>query len=708
MKPLRTLAARLGDLAKRRPFEVGLLLSLALLLVPYRVLLGPGVPSGRDLLPYFYPLKTQLAEALLSGEMPWIDRFRWGGLPLLAWPGAAAFDPGNVLFLLFPTAVAAKAWMLLRVLSGAAGFGVFLRVTGLPPLSSALGALAWGASGITASSASFLGLSSAHAALPWFAAALLHVRSRRDPRSVALLACATALLTVASAPEPILAAALLAIVLLAGRGEADGARERLGTAALWGAAGLLGALLAAPALGAYLVTGLGGIRGVPGALLPGFAAQGALPLARIPDLLADGIVADWTRVIRADGFSEYPYFPSLTPGRGTWILALLALVAGRGARLRALATALAGLSLALGPATPLFGLLLTVVPYAGSIRYPEKYLVLFGFGVVWLAAQGAAALERALGARRAVPAFAVLALLLALDRASITSRLFPLSPASLLAERPGVLAALPVPRGAEPPPRILPYAMYQPESSSGAQAPREAGAWVTRWAFPASASRFGAASVFEKDYDVALPRPQVEWVLFVETSPAESPAPAALARAAGALGAVVAQPASGGGFAPALRLFRNPVPPFRFVDRVVRGADPRGLARRFLEEGVPTGTAFVAGAGEALPPSRGRVLRVSDRPSALELEVEATGPGPAYLLVCRPLATTGRATLDGRKIAVDDANVGFSGLSIPKGRHVVRLRPRSGWLIISAVTSALAFATVSCLCLRRRPVAVPK
>ena len=141
------------ELAARRPFGLALLAALVLLLVPYRTLLGPGVPSGRDLVPYFYPLKTQLAVALRSGEMPWIDPFRWGGLPLLSWPGAAAFDPGNVLFLLLPTALAAKAWILLRVLSGAAGFAVFFRLAGLPPLSSALGAIAWGAGGVAASSA---------------------------------------------------------------------------------------------------------------------------------------------------------------------------------------------------------------------------------------------------------------------------------------------------------------------------------------------------------------------------------------------------------------------------------------------------------------------------------------------------------------------------------------------------------------------------
>jgi uncharacterized membrane protein YfhO len=64
--------------------------------------------------------------------------------------------------------------------------------------------------------------------------------------------------------------------------------------------------------------------------------------------------------------------------------------------------------------------------------------------------------------------------------------------------------------------------------------------------------------------------------------------------------------------------------------------------------------------------------------------------------------------LDGRGVAVDDANLGFSGLAVPEGRHVVRLRPRRGWLIIAAVISTLALAAVTFLSRRRRPVASPE
>lgn len=684
----------LGELVERRPFAVALFLALALLVVPYRTLLGPGVPSGRDLVPYFYPLKAHLVEAVRAGEMPWIDRFRGGGLPLLSSPGAGAFDPGNAFFLFLPMAAAAKAWMLARVLTGAAGFAVFLRLAGLPPLSSALGALAWGACGVTASSASFLGFSSAFAALPWLAAGLLHVRSKRSPRSVALLGVATALLLVASVPEPAVAAGILALVLLSGRGEGSPARERLGTAGLWAGAAALGGLLAAPALGALLVTGVESIRSVEGALLPGFAEQGSLPPVRLADLLADGAVADWTRVFRTDGVSSYPYFPSLTPGRLAWTLALLGLLAGRGGRARASALAGAGVLLALGPATPVFGFFLHVAPFASSLRYPEKYVVLFAFGVAWLAALGAAALEGALGGRRKWAAFAFLAALLLADRDAVTSRLLPMAPASLLERRPTVLSRLPGDAGRMgTPPRVFVLSAFQMPKGVTPPAPASAGAWMAEWAFPASPGLFGVATVYERDYDVSLPRAQLEWTVFLEESSPSSPEPGRLARAAGALGVVEAGPGAGGVLAARLRPFPDPVPPFRFVRRVVAVKDPGERATRFLREGVPVDAAFVeGGAGRAEEPSPARVLGVSDRPSRLELEVEVAGPGPAYLLVSRPLVATRDATLDGRAVVVDDANLGFTGLAVPPGRHVVRLRPRRTWLIMAVVSSVLGLA----------------
>jgi len=687
----------LRSLASRRPFAVALLLSLACLLVPYRSLLGPGIPSGRDLLPYFYPLKAHLVEAVRAGEMPWVDRYRQGGLPLLASPGAAAFDPGNVLFLLLPRATAAKAWMLLRVLAGAAGFAVFLRAARLPPLSAALGGLLWGAGGVTASAASFLSTSSAHAALPWFAAALLHVRERRSPRSVALLGLATALVALAALPEPLLVAALLALVLLARPSAGAPARERLAVAGLWAAAGLLGAAVAAPALGSLLVTGLESVRALPGALTASFARQGALPVARLADLFSDGLVADWSRAASAEGVPSYPYFPSLTPGRLAWTLALLGLVAGRGARAASTALAVLGVLLALGPATPLLGLLLKAVPFAASLRYPEKLAVLFAFGLAWLAAAGAAALESALGESRARPAFALLALLAVLDRAGTVRGLLPMAPERLVGARPEVLAALPASTGPAPPPRVFAETGYRIPRGAGPEDRASEGPHMVTWAFPFTPGLFGVGTLLERDYDFSLPRAQLDWVLLLERTGAGSPVPVALARSAGALAVVTSTTGAGGRPVPVLRPVPEPVPPFRFVRRVVRSADVSRSAGQLLGEGAPVDTAFLVGEGPPVAPGPGRVVSVSDRPSGLELVVSVPGPAPAYLLVCRPHAAARRATLDGRRVATEEANLGYTGLAVPPGTHVVRLQPQGRWLIIAAVLSILGLVASAAL-----------
>src|SRR6185436_8775318 len=112
-----------------------------LLLVPYRELLTSQVPAGRDLVYYFYPLKAHMAEALRGGELPWIDRYRWGGLPLLGTPGLAAFYPGNLLFLALPLAAAAKAWVLLHLALAVAGFAALARRLGVSPAGAAVAGL---------------------------------------------------------------------------------------------------------------------------------------------------------------------------------------------------------------------------------------------------------------------------------------------------------------------------------------------------------------------------------------------------------------------------------------------------------------------------------------------------------------------------------------------------------------------------------------
>ena len=62
-----------------------------------------------------------------------------------------------------------------------------------------------------------------------------------------------------------------------------------------------------------------------------------------------------------------------------------------------------------------------------------------------------------------------------------------------------------------------------------------------------------------------------------------------------------------------------------------------------------------------------------------------------------------RAFLDGRVVAVEEANGGFAIVAVPPGRHLLRLRPEGGWLIIAAVLAALGLAVTVALLVGRKP-----
>src|ERR1019366_7850176 len=104
-----------------------------------------------------------------------VDRFRWGGSPLLGSPSAAPFDPANVLFLVLPLGAAMKAWILLH-----------------PPVALA---------GTTVSLAAFPSTLSALSILPWFASFVVDLVRAPGRRTTAAVAAAAALILLATSPE---------------------------------------------------------------------------------------------------------------------------------------------------------------------------------------------------------------------------------------------------------------------------------------------------------------------------------------------------------------------------------------------------------------------------------------------------------------------------------------------------------------------------
>jgi hypothetical protein len=673
--------------------------------VPYRAFFSSSVPVGRDLLYYFYPLKAHLVEGLVHGALPWVDRFRWGGAPLLGGPSAAPFDPANVLFLTLPLGPAMKAWMLLHLALLVTGFAAFARRLGLSAAPAAVAGLAFGLSGTTASTMPFPAALSALSILPWFAAFVVDTVREPSRRNAAWAGTAAALIVVATPPEFVFyaAAVALAILLAAPPGAAGSARPRRvpALAALAGA-GALAAGLSAVALLPGAASAARSVRGPGGGMGEGAAALEPLDPVRLKEFLGDGLVADWTMEARGAGTSHYPYLPSLTPGRVAWLLVLAGLVRRGPLRAASVLLASAGVLLALAGATPFFHLAVKAVPLLSSLRYPEKHAALAGFGLATLAALGLARLDAALSPRARRVVFPLLAVAVLADRESVARRLSPMDDASVLARPPAILESLPASPGDEPPPRIFTRDLYAPVPAYDMRDVDASNRTARASLLPAYGSLFGAAYVFEKDYDLSLSAEAFEWMrLLALAVPAPGPFPLKIVRAAGVSAVLASEKGEDGRYRPVLRRFAEPVPPFRFASRVVASDDARSVFARLLEDGPPPGTAYV---GEALPgfpeaAGAGRVLAVYDRPSGLSLDVEVDGPGEGFLMLWRLREAVEEAAVDGRRAATVPMAFGFAGIRVPPGRHAITLRPETRWvkigaLITVATVAALAFARV--------------
>jgi hypothetical protein len=685
-----------------------------LLLVPYREFFSTRVPAARDLLFYFYPAKAALAEAVRAGEVPWIDRYRWGGVPLLPGPGAAPFDPGNLLFVLLPLGAAAKAWILLRLLTGLAGFAAFGRRIGLSPWAASAAGLLYALSGPTVSAAPFLSTSAAHSVLPWLGAFVLDARRSPGGGTMARLGAAAALILVSGAPEYVFYAALLAAALVLGR-PPDGdpappaAIRRTATTLL--TAGLLAALLAAPALLGGLATISESSRTAEGGYRPEAAAIGALPPQRLVELLSDGLVADWTRVHSAPGLgSYYPHVPSITPGLVALVLAAAGLFLGGAGRFRALALASAGVLLALGTATPAWPLAARVLPILGSVRFPERHIALAGFAVVWLSALGLRRLERRL-APKALPAVvAGVGILVLAEREGTARRLVDLEPAEILTSRPEALRPWPRFRPEATPPRFVNRDSLVPVPKFAGLGVVEGSRLAAETLMPEYPALFGIASLFALDYDLTLPAEAVEWTRLLQTAlPQPGPMPMRLLSNAGASAVVRSERTPAGGWAVVVDPLAGARPPWRFASRVVSDPDGRRLFKRFLEEGVDPEAAYLEEApGGEHSASAGRIVSVRDRPSALTIVTDVDGPGDALLMLFRLRQTCAEATLDGRPLSAVPADFGFTGVRVPPGRHVVRLRPETRWVkmgLVGTLGGSVAWLALALRDRRRRGAA---
>ena len=370
-------------------------LVLAGLLTIYGRLIFEGlVLSGYDLQTYFYPYWAYAAASLGDGRLPLWNPHVFMGVPFLANPQSAVLYPLNWPLYLLDPARALPAALMVHVALAALGMLALARVglrLGWP--AAATGAAAFAFSGFFAGQMEHINQVSVAAWIPWLVLAIeLGISGRR--RWWAATPVIVALMILAGHPQTAYVGLALGLAwaLLAGlqRMSAGSVRQRvrgaLGGLGLWLLGAVGGAALAAAQILPALDLSREGIRA--GGLKFEEAVSFSLPTGEaLPGLLPT--------FLHLPSSTEFVAYVGIV---GVTLAVLGAVHRWREPRVAFLVLAtFVAILLALGPATPLFGLAHRVVPGVALFRVPARWLLVAVFALALLAAYGTEALGAASG-----------------------------------------------------------------------------------------------------------------------------------------------------------------------------------------------------------------------------------------------------------------------------------------------------------------------
>ncbi len=687
----------------------------------------------RDIHLQWHGQMESFVRAVSEGALPLWDPWQGFGQPMLANPNNQILYPPTWLNLLMVPETYYKLYLFAHLLLGGLGAARLARRLGI----GGVGAFVAGGAFLT--SGPFLSLGNAWnhlagaAMLPWIV--LSADRLAEAPglrRSVALGAWLAAAL-LAGSPDYMLlalpAAAGLAVWRARRRGTSPARLLAAGAAALAFGAGLS----AAQMLPAMELVSRSARAAFPAgerdhwSLHPLAAAQAALPTT----LQAAPLPVEWRDVL-FEGREPYLFSIYL----GVPLLVLAGLGYRRAARFpRHLLGALFGLGLlwSLGRFTPFHGLVATLAPPLGMLRFPVKGVVLVALAVALLAGQGlerlraeragratwlvvlvVAAAATAGGAvlRRdtawmplATPLFAAAGLLLASvaaatrsatwarvgllsvlalgDLAWVHRNLNPTAPADFYRARPAAIGDLASAEAG----RVLvfdysahpdwaPRYLGRPRAFVVAARPGARHFWAGAMGlrlYPVAPLLAGwrVPGSYSRDLLGLLPQPLVAMNdALVATFP--GPAFVRLLERGGVSRFAALHDVD----TPGLALLRRVRGPFfediRLYD--VPGARPR---------------AYLAAAerGAAGPP-RGRARIASFRSDRVRLDVESDAPARVVLLDAWDPGW--RATLDGAPVPVATADLAFRSVAVPAGRHSVEMLYRPAALPLGLGLSALS------------------
>ena len=343
------------------------------------VLFGDQSFFARDVLIYYWPLRTAWVDAIAQGSLPQWAPHAQSGLPLLGDLHAGALYPPHLLYALFsfPTAY---SWLLfLHHVALGVGMFAFLRRIGLSGIAATAGGVVLILSGYVAALGNAGPLMAGLAYTPWILFVLVGQQSVR--RRIAWLGLLLAAQSLTGDPQSVLFSALASGTWLAWHG----LKDLTGWVALLGT-GLAGVIASGQLLPAWEV-----LRASTRASAnPRFAQEFAFHPFRLLELGAPfpfGRFADepgfwaWFTV---QGPGDWPFALSGYFGASAFVLIVLGI---RKDRVIAAGVTLLifGLLLALGDLGGL-GPVLTYVPPFRFFRYPEKYLALAAVGFALLLA----------------------------------------------------------------------------------------------------------------------------------------------------------------------------------------------------------------------------------------------------------------------------------------------------------------------------------
>ncbi|HEX2835439.1 MAG TPA: hypothetical protein VHW00_20675 [Thermoanaerobaculia bacterium] len=145
--------------------------------------------------------------------------------------------------------------------------------------------------------------------------------------------------------------------------------------------------------------------------------------------------------------------------------------------------------------------------------------------------------------------------------------------------------------------------------------------------------------------------------------------------------------------------FTGPNPRYWFARQLITIEDRHDFAARLQRQRYVPGMTFIE--APAFTPAPARIVRVRETTQSARLDVEALGP--AFLVISVTPHKYWRLTIDGNETDAVRTNVGYQGVLVPPGKHVVEMRYANPLIAASGAIS-LASLLGLFLFVRRRAI----